>query len=106
MAAAQRSPFLRSFAKHWMKPLTLIALMVPGLWLIWLWVQALTFNPVALGFDPVWFTVMFAVALQTSFLTPPFGFSLFYLRGRAHAPLPGRYGAAHPDRLADDLAAA
>ncbi|MAL11040.1 MAG: sulfoxide reductase heme-binding subunit YedZ [Maricaulis sp.] len=53
MAAAQRSPFLRSFAKHWMKPLTLIALMVPGLWLIWLWVQALTFNPVALGFDPV-----------------------------------------------------
>ena len=36
-----------------MKPLTLIALLVPGLWLIWLWVQALTFNPTALGFDPV-----------------------------------------------------
>ncbi|MDQ0316520.1 TRAP transporter large permease [Amorphus orientalis] len=38
---------------------------------------------VTLGFDPVWFTVMFAVALQTSFLTPPVGFSLFYLKGSA-----------------------
>jgi tripartite ATP-independent transporter DctM subunit len=34
-----------------------------------------------LGFDPIWFVVMFAVALQTSFLTPPVGFSLFYLKG-------------------------
>jgi tripartite ATP-independent transporter DctM subunit len=38
---------------------------------------------VALGFDPVWFVVVFAVALQTSFLTPPVGFSLFYLKGAA-----------------------
>ena len=35
----------------------------------------------ALGFDPVWLGVMIALNLQTSFLTPPFGFSLFYLRG-------------------------
>jgi len=34
-----------------------------------------------LGIDPVWFGVMIAMNLQTSFLTPPFGFSLFYLRG-------------------------
>ncbi len=34
-----------------------------------------------LGFDPLWFSVLFAVNLQTSFLTPPFGFSLFYLKG-------------------------
>ena len=34
-----------------------------------------------LGIDPVWFGVMIAVNLQTSFLTPPFGFALFYLRG-------------------------
>jgi tripartite ATP-independent transporter DctM subunit len=34
-----------------------------------------------LGFDPIWFVVVFAVALQTSFLTPPVGFSLFYLKG-------------------------
>jgi tripartite ATP-independent transporter DctM subunit len=38
---------------------------------------------VGLGFDPVWFTVLFAVCLQTSFLTPPVGFALFYLRGVA-----------------------
>jgi len=35
----------------------------------------------ALGFDLVWFTVIVAVCLQTSFLTPPVGFSLFYLKG-------------------------
>lgn len=35
----------------------------------------------ALGFDPVWLGVLIAVNLQTSFLTPPFGFALFYLRG-------------------------
>ncbi len=35
------------------------------------------------GFDPVWLGVIFAIVLQTSFLTPPFGFSLFYLRGVA-----------------------
>lgn len=38
---------------------------------------------VGLGFDPVWFTVLFAVCLQTSFLTPPVGFAIFYLRGVA-----------------------
>ncbi|MEQ8194358.1 MAG: TRAP transporter large permease subunit [Rhodospirillales bacterium] len=36
-----------------------------------------------LGIDPVWLGVMMAVNLQTSFMTPPFGFSLFYLRGVA-----------------------
>ena len=36
-----------------------------------------------LGFDPVWFTILFAVCLQTSFLTPPVGFAIFYLRGVA-----------------------
>jgi tripartite ATP-independent transporter DctM subunit len=35
----------------------------------------------ALGIDPVWFGVMIAMNLQTSFLTPPFGFAIFYLRG-------------------------
>jgi tripartite ATP-independent transporter DctM subunit len=37
----------------------------------------------AMGLDPVWLGVMIAINLQTSFLTPPFGFSLFYLRGVA-----------------------
>jgi TRAP-type mannitol/chloroaromatic compound transport system permease large subunit len=34
-------------------------------------------------FDPVWLAILLAINLQTSFLTPPFGFSLFYLRGVA-----------------------
>lgn len=37
----------------------------------------------AMGVDPVWLGIMIAINLQTSFLTPPFGFSLFYLRGVA-----------------------
>ena len=37
----------------------------------------------ALGVDPVWLGIMIAINLQTSFLTPPFGFALFYLRGVA-----------------------
>lgn len=36
---------------------------------------------IELGFDPAWLAVVFALNLQTSFLTPPFGFSLFYLKG-------------------------
>ena len=36
-----------------------------------------------MGLDPIWLGVMIAVNLQTSFLTPPFGFALFYLRGVA-----------------------
>jgi tripartite ATP-independent transporter DctM subunit len=39
----------------------------------------------AMGIDPVWLGVMIAINLQTSFLTPPFGFALFYLRGVAPA---------------------
>jgi tripartite ATP-independent transporter DctM subunit len=59
---------------------------VAGFFLDWLEIS-LIFLPLvapvvkALGFDPVWFVVVFAVMLQTSFLTPPVGFSLFYLKG-------------------------
>jgi tripartite ATP-independent transporter DctM subunit len=42
----------------------------------------------ALDIDPVWLGVIVGVNLQTSFLTPPFGFALFYLRGVAPADLP------------------
>ena len=38
-----------------------------------------------LGFDPIWLGIMLGINLQTSFLTPPFGFALFYLRGVAPA---------------------
>lgn len=37
----------------------------------------------AMGLDPIWLGIMIAINLQTSFLTPPFGFALFYLRGVA-----------------------
>lgn len=36
-----------------------------------------------LGFDPLWFTILVAVCLQTSFLTPPVGFALFYMKAAA-----------------------
>jgi tripartite ATP-independent transporter DctM subunit len=36
-----------------------------------------------IGIDPIWFAILIAMNLQTSFLTPPFGFSLFYLKGVA-----------------------
>lgn len=39
----------------------------------------------AMGVDPLWLGIMIAINLQTSFLTPPFGFALFYLRGVAPA---------------------
>ena len=42
----------------------------------------------AMGLDPIWLGVMIALNLQTSFLTPPFGFALFYLRGVAPDSLP------------------
>ena len=42
-------------------------------------------GPVILGmdFNPIWFAIMIAINLQTSFLTPPFGFALFYFRSVA-----------------------
>ena len=42
----------------------------------------------AMGLDPVWLGIMIAMNLQTSFLTPPFGFALFYLRGVAPDSVP------------------
>ncbi len=41
-----------------------------------------------MGVDPIWLGIMIALNLQTSFLTPPFGFALFYLRGVAPSSLP------------------
>jgi TRAP-type mannitol/chloroaromatic compound transport system permease large subunit len=43
------------------------------------------FTPIAyeLGFHPVWFATLIAVNLQMAFLTPPFGYSMFYLKGIA-----------------------
>ena len=59
-----------------------------GFFLDWIEITLIVLPLVApvvsdLGFDVVWFTVLFAVCLQTSFLTPPVGFALFYLKGVA-----------------------
>jgi TRAP-type mannitol/chloroaromatic compound transport system permease large subunit len=44
----------------------------------------------AMDIDPVWLGILIAINLQTSFLTPPFGFALFYLRGVAPAEITTR----------------
>jgi len=59
-----------------------------GFFLDWIEITLIVLPLVApvvegLGFDLVWFTVLFAICLQTSFLTPPVGFAIFYLRGVA-----------------------
>jgi len=58
----------------------------------WIGIVYITFPiflPIAveLGFDPLWFVVILAVNLQTSFLTPPFGYALFYMKGIASKSL-------------------
>jgi tripartite ATP-independent transporter DctM subunit len=54
-------------------------------WAAILLVTVPVFMPIALdlGFDPLWFSMLLCVNLQTSFLTPPFGYALFYLAGVA-----------------------
>ena len=66
----------------------LLATFLLGFFLDWLELTLIVLplvSPVVvdLGFNPVWFTVLFAVCLQTSFLTPPVGFAIFYLKGVA-----------------------
>lgn len=66
----------------------LIATFLLGFFLDWIELTLIILplvSPVvnSLGFDPVWFTILFAVCLQTSFLTPPVGFAIFYLKGVA-----------------------
>lgn len=66
----------------------LLLVFVLGMFLDWTGIVLLSF-PIMLpiiqqmGIDPLWFVVMVAVVLQTSFLTPPFGYALFYLKGVA-----------------------
>ncbi|WP_277018300.1 MULTISPECIES: TRAP transporter large permease subunit [Paracoccus] len=74
-------------------PYTLIAVMllvvfILGMFLDWTGIVLLSF-PIFLplvaemGIDPLWFVILMAVVLQTSFLTPPFGYALFYMRAIA-----------------------
>ena len=81
--------FLRSFTSEWtvflivMLVLFILGFVLDFLEIIYIVIPIV--GPVIYGgsFDPKWVTIMIAVNLQTSFLTPPFGFALFYLRGVA-----------------------
>ncbi|MFV2001366.1 MAG: TRAP transporter large permease subunit [Paracoccaceae bacterium] len=79
--------FLRSFDREWVVFLiVMLVLFILGFVLDFLEIIYIVIpivGPVIYGgtMDPKWVTIMIAVNLQTSFLTPPFGFALFYLRG-------------------------
>ncbi len=81
--------FLRSFDREWVVfLLVMLILFILGFVLDFLEIIYIVIpivGPVIYGgtMDPKWVTIMIAVNLQTSFLTPPFGFALFYLRGVA-----------------------
>lgn len=81
--------FLRSFEREWLVFLiVMLVLFILGFVLDFLeiiYIVVPIVGPVIYGgtMDPKWVTIMIAVNLQTSFLTPPFGFALFYLRGVA-----------------------
>ncbi|SPH18076.1 C4-dicarboxylate TRAP transporter large permease protein DctM [Defluviimonas aquaemixtae] len=83
--------FLRSFEEEWtaflivMLVLFILGFVLDFLEIIYIVVPIV--GPVIYGgtYDPSWVTIMITVNLQTSFLTPPFGFALFYLRGVAPA---------------------
>lgn len=66
----------------------MIICFILGMFIDWIGIVMITFPiflPIAtdLGFDKLWFVVVVAVMLQDSFLTPPFGYALFYLKGIA-----------------------
>lgn len=68
--------------------LSMIAILILGFFIDFVEISFIVvpiLAPIAanLGVDPVWFAILIAMNLQTSFLTPPFGFSLFYLKGVA-----------------------
>ncbi len=74
MAIHSRS--LRIFGKYWMKPLTLIALLAPGVWILGNWILMLNYLPHEMGFNPVEYTHRFLgdtairVLLVTLVITP------------------------------------
>jgi len=71
----------------------MIILIILGMFLDWVGILLLCvpiFVPIikGLGFDPLWFGVLYLVNMQMSFLSPPFGYALFYLRGVAPPEIP------------------
>jgi tripartite ATP-independent transporter DctM subunit len=76
------------FGKWGTYAVMMIIIFILGMFIDWLGIVLICFPlflPIAtqLGFDKLWFVIIIAVNLQASFLTPPFGYALFYLRGIA-----------------------
>ncbi|GAB6145831.1 TRAP transporter large permease [Desulfocicer niacini] len=66
----------------------MLIVFIMGMFIDWAAILLVTvpiFMPIAMeiGFDPLWFSLLMCVNLQTSFLTPPFGYALFYFKGVA-----------------------
>lgn len=76
------------FGKWGIVAVMMAILIVLGMFIDWigiLYIIIPIFTPVAaqLGFDPLWWAMIVAVNMQTCFLTPPFAYSMFYLKGVA-----------------------
>jgi len=81
--------FVGSGMNRWMAfAIMMFIIFILGMFIDWAAILLVTvpiFMPIAtqLDFDPLWFAIMMCVNLQTSFLTPPFGYALFYFKGVA-----------------------
>jgi TRAP-type mannitol/chloroaromatic compound transport system permease large subunit len=61
--------------------LVILGMLIDWISIVFILVPLITPIGEALGFDPVWFAMLIIVNLQISFLTPPFAYSIFYLKG-------------------------
>jgi tripartite ATP-independent transporter DctM subunit len=81
--------FIGSGLNRWLSLAIMMGIVfMMGMFIDWAAILLVTvpiFLPIAmeLGFDPLWFAILMCVNLQTSFLTPPFGYALFYFAGVA-----------------------
>jgi tripartite ATP-independent transporter DctM subunit len=81
--------FVGSGMNRWLAmAIMMFIIFILGMFIDWAAILLVTvpiFMPIAmqLDFDPLWFAIMMCVNLQTSFLTPPFGYALFYFKGVA-----------------------
>ena len=89
--------FIGSGMNPWLAlGIMMLIIFILGMFIDWAAILLVTvpiFMPIAmeLGFDPLWFAILMCVNLQTSFLTPPFGYALFYFKGVA----PPEYNIMH-----------
>ncbi len=65
----------------------ILGFLIDWLGIIFIMVPIVTPIGVAVGFDPLWFAMMICINLQMSFMTPPFAYALFYVRGAADPKL-------------------